>query len=60
VNPVDRFASDRLFQVWLYQVGHSQLLARTLKRSGGDRRIDILFKNVSRIDLPTSFDCLEI
>jgi hypothetical protein len=60
VNPLDRFDSDRHFQVWLYQVGHAQLLVRSVKRRDDERRIDVLSKNVTRIDLPTSFDGLRI
>jgi hypothetical protein len=58
--PVDKYESDRRFQVWRYQVGHSQLLLRSVKDASHDSRIDLLFKAVDRIDLPTSFDGLNI
>jgi hypothetical protein len=58
--PVDSYASDRHFQVWHYQVGHSQLLLRSVKGTDHDSRIDVLFKAVHAIQLPTSFDGLTI
>ena len=58
--PVRTFYSDRHFQVWRYEVGHSQLLLRSVKASGHDSRIDVLFKAVDSICMPTSLDGLTI
>jgi hypothetical protein len=49
----------RRFQMWSYTVSHRQLLLRSNK-SEGRRRCEVLFSNVARFDLPTSFDDLEI
>lgn len=44
------------FQWWVYEVGHGCLLLRSPKSPGRPTRIDILFKNVAAVDLPTVFD----
>ena len=59
-TPIDVFESDRRFQVWRYEVGHAQLLVRSVKGDHGPSRIDVLFKAVEAIDLPTRFDGLQI
>ena len=51
---------QRRFQVWNYTVGHGQLLLRSTKSSEFPTRIDILFKNVTAIHLPTTFDGVTI
>lgn len=58
--PIDTFESSRHFQVWRYEVGHAQLLLRSVKSEPHDSRIDVLFKNVKTIELPTSFSGLKI
>lgn len=50
----------RRFELWRYLVSHGQLLLRSNKGDGHARRIDILFKNVKRMDLPTLMDDVEI
>ena len=45
--------SDRQFQIWKYNVGHSQLLLRSVKSPDHPSRIDVLFKGVSQFHLPT-------
>jgi hypothetical protein len=57
---VDQFESDRHFQLWIYSVSHSQLLLRSNRSSEEATRIDVLFKDVAAIELPTSFDGLSI
>ena len=57
---LDRFESDRTFQLWHYTVSHSQLLLRSPPGSSHSTRIDILFKCVDRMDVPTSMDGLRI
>lgn len=52
--------SERHFQIWKYTVSHSQLLLRSTKSSRYPTRIDILFKGVKSVHLPTSFDKLVI
>lgn len=50
----------RRFQLWAYTVSHRQLLLRSNKSEGGERRCEILFKNVVRLDLPTLLDGVEV
>lgn len=50
----------RRFQVWAYTVGHRQLLLRSNKSEGQSHRCEVLFKNVARLDLPTSIEDLEV
>ena len=49
---------SRRFQIWEYTVGHSQLLLRSTKTLETASRIDVLFKNVAEIHLPTILDGL--
>jgi len=51
---------QRHFQVWSFTVSHGQLLLRSTKAADQSTRIDVLFKNVLTIHLPTSFDGLSI
>lgn len=48
----------RFFQIWSYTTSHRDLLFRSTKSPEHPTRIDILFKNVAHINLPTSFDGL--
>jgi hypothetical protein len=59
-TPIDTFKSDRHFQLWRYEVGHAQLLLRSVKGDHHASRIDMLFRAVKIIDLPTKFDGLQI
>jgi|SRR5215472_9852408 len=52
--------SERTFQVWKYTVGHCQLLLRSTKSAVFPTRVDVFFKGVSEIHLPTLFDGLSI
>lgn len=50
-----------MFQMWRYTVSHGQLLLRSTKEDGEQTtRIDILFKGVRRIDMPTLTNGLRI
>lgn len=60
VRGVPEFSSGRRFQVWKYTVSHSMLLIRSTRDEANSTRIDVLFKPVGRLDLPTSFDGLVI
>lgn len=60
MDPVETFESDRRFQVWLYSVSHAQLLLRSVKTAAFASRIDILFKAVELMDIPTAFNGLQI
>lgn len=51
---------DRRFQIWLYTVGHRQLLIRSVRTDNDPRRIDVLFSNVSVISMPTWPDGMRI
>jgi len=59
-TPIDTFESDRNFQIWRYEVGHAQLPLRSVKGEHHASRIDVLFKAVKAIDLPTKSDGLQI
>ncbi|HZU60725.1 MAG TPA: hypothetical protein VE983_07145 [Solirubrobacteraceae bacterium] len=43
----------RVFQLWAYNVGMSQLLLRSNQSSGVTTRVDIGFQGVSWLELPT-------
>jgi hypothetical protein len=51
---------DRPFQVWAYTVGHGQLLLRSPKSELLTTRIDLAFKDVGAIKLPTYFSSLSV
>jgi hypothetical protein len=52
--------SKRRFQMWSYIVSHGQLLLRSTKGDGHDTRVDVLFKNVVHINLPTLLTGLRV
>src|SRR5215831_18564910 len=52
--------SLRMFQVWDYTIGHKQLLLRSTKGNPSDNRIDVYFKDVGAICLPTVLNGLKI
>ena len=58
--PNNSVNSTRRFQIWAYTVGHGQLLLRSVKGETFSTRIDVLFKNVAAIHLPTLFDGLAV
>jgi len=51
---------SRSFQMWKYTVSHSELLLRSTKASGVATRVDVFFKNVAAIHLPTIMDGLAV
>src|SRR4051794_23343253 len=53
-----RFGRD--FQLWAYDVSHSCLLLRSTKTDACPTQLDVLFKNVTRIELPARVDDLEV
>jgi hypothetical protein len=57
-TPIVNF--QRRFQIWQYTTSHGQLLLRSPKSQDAPSRIDVAFKNVAGISLPTVFDGLEI
>jgi hypothetical protein len=48
------------FQWWSYSVSHAQLLLRSTASVSRQTQIDVLFKDVLAVQLPTSIDDLEI
>ena len=44
----------RKFEVWEYTVSHAQLLLRSVRNEQHATRVDVLFKNVGFVMLPTS------
>jgi hypothetical protein len=55
-----RLQFDRPFQIWADSVSHKQLLIRSTKSPQHPTRIDILFKPVRSVHLPTSFENISI
>jgi hypothetical protein len=55
----DHYASRR-FQLWAFTVSHGQLLLCSPKGDGGPTRVDVLFKPVRRMDLPTVMNGVRI
>jgi hypothetical protein len=53
LSAIRKFSFARMFQVWLYTVSHAQLLLRSTKDGERGTRIDILFKDVQAVQLPT-------
>lgn len=51
---------QRTFQIWLYSASHTQLLLRSTKSKELPTRVDVLFKDVAALALPTLFDGLSI
>ena len=51
---------NRMFQLWAYTVGHGQVLMRSTKIDPASSRVDIAFKNVIALKLPSVFDRLAI
>jgi hypothetical protein len=47
--------STRRFQVWEYTVSHAQLLLRSVRDEIHPTRVDVLFKNVGYMALPSAF-----
>jgi hypothetical protein len=55
---VDR--EERIFQVWAYTVSHGQLLLRSTKTETFPTRVEVLFKDVKALQLPTLLDGLVV
>jgi hypothetical protein len=55
-----RVFPGRHFQLWNYQVSHAMLLLRSPKDADHSTRVEIAFKNVRAIKLPTRLDDLAI
>ena len=51
---------NRQFQIWSYKVSHAQLLLRSTKSENNPTRIDLLFKNVAIINIPTLLNDVRI
>ncbi|MEU8549465.1 hypothetical protein AB0C81_21165 [Streptomyces roseoverticillatus] len=51
---------DREFHLWTFSVSHSRLLLRSVNVDDQDTRIDVLFSGVERLNLPSSFQHLQI
>jgi len=57
-NPLLSYAGR--FQWWLYSVSHGQLLLRSTRSPTRDTQIDLLFKDVGFVCMPTSVENIEI
>ena len=56
----DTLKFSRCFQMWWFTVGHGRLLLRSPKNTSLPTRIDVLFKGVVDIHLPTLMDELGV
>jgi hypothetical protein len=54
------FVSDRLFQIWDYNVSHSQMLLRSPVSPGDIRNIDIIFWGIDYLGIPSKFQGIEV
>ena len=54
------FDSHRSFRMWSYRVGHNLLLLRSVKSEQEPTRVDVLFKPVAALNLPSEFRGLRI
>ncbi len=54
------FQSIRQFDIWQYAISHRQLLLRSNPSDGHDSRIEILFKGVEWLQLPSTMYGLAI
>src|SRR6188474_2320144 len=48
------------FQWWSYTVSHGQLLLRSTRSSGRPTQVDVLFKDVVAVQIPTLINDLEV
>jgi hypothetical protein len=53
-------SSTRFFQLWSYSVSHGELLFRSTKSTEFSTRIDVFFKGVKEVHLPTTSDGLSV
>lgn len=51
--------NDRRFTFWYYTVSHSMALLRSVGRDG-DENIDLVFWDVTYIEIPTDIDGIEL
>ncbi|WP_329300212.1 hypothetical protein OG410_18605 [Streptomyces sp. NBC_00659] len=54
------FKSDRTFRVWRYGIGHSQLLLRAVPDSVDTVCLDLLFEDVSAMQLVQHYKSIEL
>jgi hypothetical protein len=54
------FAYPRLFQWWSYTVSHGQLLLRSTSSVERPTQVDVLFKDVGAVQLPTTIQDLQV
>lgn len=52
--------SARVFKLWEYKLTHSQILIRSTKGNTENTRIDVVFKDVHEINMPTSIEGLHV
>ncbi len=51
---------QRQFQVWEYTVSHRQLLLRSVQGKVHPTQVDVLFKSVTGMNLPATFQGLQV
>jgi hypothetical protein len=51
---------EGLVQLWSYAVGHKRLLLRSVRSASRATQVDILFKDVALIHIPSSLNDLEV
>jgi hypothetical protein len=59
-GPKALLSSERHFQIWQYTVSHSQLLLRANPDRASRKRVEVLFKGVEWLQLPTVLEGLTV
>ena len=60
LETLTEFSSSRVFQFWRYVVSHRQLLLRSNQTPELPTRLELLFKNVSAMKVPTHLNAVTI
>src|SRR5436853_523848 len=60
MNETTILESDRLFQVWKYTVSHRQLLIQSHRSNSVATRLELLFKNVAYMAVPSVMNGVSI
>jgi hypothetical protein len=60
MEAVTEFSSDRTFRLWAYTVSHAQLLLRSTRTESHPTRIEVLFKDVRYVALPTTMEGIAV
>lgn len=59
-NMFKTFDSSRVFKLWYYHISHGELLVRSIKSADNAKNIDIIFTDVTYVELPYILKNLKI